>query len=104
MTNTQIIEKIAKEKKVEELIRNISKQPDITQRHLDDLSQDIYIQLLEKPPTLIETLYEKNELTYYIARMLVNNIHSTLSPYYYKYIKPEIHDTIEINIGNDQDT
>jgi hypothetical protein len=103
MTNTQIIEKIAQEKKVEELIKNISKQPDLTQNHLDDLSQDIYIQLLEKPPTLIQSLYEKNELHYYIARMLVNNIHSTLSPYYYKYIKPEIHDTIDIDI-NDQDT
>lgn len=97
MTNTQIINTLAQEQKVEELIRNITKTGDITQRHLDDLSQDTYLSLLEKPPQLIEELYKKEQLIYYIARMLINNIHSSLSPYYYKYLKPEKHEDLKDN-------
>lgn len=103
MKNTQIIEKIAKERMVEEIVGNVAKTSDLTQRCLDDLCQDIYIQLLEKPPTLIEQLYENKQLKFYVARMAVNNIHSTLSPYFYNYIKPMQHAEIDTQI-NDQDT
>lgn len=94
MNSFDIISQLAKDKTVEELVTNISKKK-LTDSHLDDLSQDIYIALMEKPPELVEELFNKGELHYYIARMVVNNLHSNLSPYYYKYIKPEIHEDIE---------
>lgn len=30
-------------------------------------------------------MYEKNQLKFYITRMVLNNIYSKLSPYYRKY-------------------
>lgn len=99
LQNTDIISQIAKDKVVEGLIENISKKK-LTDSHLDDLAQDIYIALLEKPPALIIQLYEKNEINFYIARMVVNNLRSNLSPYYYKYIKPEQHKILN---NNDKD-
>ena len=97
MSSEEIIGQLAKDKKIEELIKNISKTSDISQKHLDDLAQDTYVTLLEKPPELIVDLYDKEQLIYYIARILVNNIHSNLSPYYYRYIKPEKHEELRIN-------
>ena len=86
----QIIAELAKDKVVEDLIKNIGKKNSLTSSSLEDLAQDIYISLLEKPPEVIESLYTTSALTFYIARMVTNNIHSKLSPYYYKYIKPNM--------------
>lgn len=99
---TDIIEQLAKDKTVEGLIKNISKKNSLSSSHLDDLSQDIYIALLEKPPELIQELEDKGQLNFYIARMVANNIHSSLSPYYYKYIKPEQH--LELNYDKSTET
>lgn len=47
MTNTEIIEELAKNKVVEEIISNINRTE--TQFNIQDLVQDIYLSLLEKP-------------------------------------------------------
>lgn len=95
VNSSRIIGFLAKDKVVEGLIKNISKKNSLSSSSLDDLAQDIYISLLEKPPEVIESLYATSSLTYYIARMVTNNIHSSLSPYYYKYLKPLKHSTLE---------
>lgn len=100
MDNNEIIDWLAKDRTVERLIENISKKK-LTDSHLDDLAQDIYIALLEKPPALILQLYEKNEINFYIARMVVNNLRSNLSPYYYKYIKPEQHKELKKDLNQE---
>lgn len=94
MNKSQIINKIAKERMAEEIVSNVAKTSDLTQNSLDDLCQDIYVQLMLKDDSLIEQLYENKQLKFYIARMAVNQIHSTLSPYFYNYIKPMRHEDI----------
>lgn len=52
-----------------------------------DLIQDLYVYLLEKDPTIIEDLYNKGELGFYILSMAKNQLFSVNSRYYYKYVK-----------------
>ena len=92
MDKYKIIDEISKDKVVEEIVYNIGDRGD---EDLKDLIQDIYINLLEKEDNLIETLYNTNQLKYFIIRMVVNNIHSKNSPYYTKYKKDKIN---KINI------
>ena len=87
MDKYSIIDEISKNKIVEEIVYNIGSKDD---EDLKDLIQDIYINLLEKEDNLIETLYNTNQLKFYIIRMVVNNIHSKNSPYYTKYKKDKI--------------
>lgn len=87
MDKYKIIDEISKDKLVEEIVYNIGNKGD---EDLKDLIQDIYINLLEKEDSLIETLYNTNQLKFYIIRMVVNNIHSKNSPYYTKYKKDKI--------------
>ena len=87
MDKYKIIDEISKQKIVEEVVYNIGDRGD---EDLKDLIQDIYINLLEKEDNLIETLYNTNQLKYFIIRMVVNNIHSKNSPYYTKYKKDKI--------------
>ena len=87
MNKQEIIQEISKNKVVEEVVYNIGSKGD---EDLKDLIQDIYINLLEKEDNLIETLYNTNQLKFYIIRMVVNNIHSKNSPYYTKYKKDKI--------------
>ena len=87
MDKQEIIQEISKQKIVEEIVYNIGSKDD---EDLKDLAQDIYINLLEKEDNLIETLYNTNQLKYFIIRMVVNNIHSKNSPYYTKYKKNKI--------------
>ena len=87
MDKYKIIDEISKDKIVEEIVYNIGSKGD---EDLKDLIQDIYINLLEKEDSLIETLYNTNQLKFYIIRMVVNNIHSKNSPYYTKYKKDKI--------------
>ena len=87
MDKYKIIDEISKQKIVEEVVYNIGNKGD---EDLKDLIQDIYINLLEKEDNLIETLYNTNQLKFYIIRMVVNNIHSKNSPYYTKYKKDKI--------------
>lgn len=54
---------------------------------LDDLVQDIYLILLQKPDSLIEGLYSRGELGFYVLTIVKNQLLSDHSPYFYKYIK-----------------
>lgn len=68
---------------IEEIIKNIAPaDPDN-----EDLIQDVALVVLEKPPEFISELYDKGQLKYYIARVIMNNLFSASSPYYCKYKK-----------------
>lgn len=88
---SDIINEIANNKVVEDIIFNI------THTYIDDLAQDTYLTLLEKEDNLITQLYKDNQLNYYITRIILNNIRSTTSPYYYTYLKNQER---EINIDD----
>ena len=85
MTSNQIINELAKNKVVEKLVANISpddNSPGVLSSDNQDLSQLIYLALLEKPNSLIEDLYSKGELIFYVIRIITRNVYSTTSPYY----------------------
>lgn len=82
-TKHQIIDDLAKHKVIERL----AKQYNFSSPYIDDLSQDLYIELLNKEDKLIVGLYERNEIEYYIRKMISNNLNSTTSPFYKKYDK-----------------
>lgn len=77
---------MANDRVVERLIINIAKGGE-QYHNLEDLAQDIYVDLMNKPDDLIAELYKKDEISYYVARMISNNIYSKSSPYYKRYKK-----------------
>lgn len=80
---------------IEEIVKNIAPaDPDN-----EDLIQDVALVVLEKPPEFISELYDKGQLKYYIARVIMNNLFSSSSPYYCKYKKHKnILDISKLNI------
>ena len=75
---------IAKEKMVETAIANIAKtNSDV----LNDLSQNIYLDLLEKDEQKIVKLYEDNQIRFFVVRMILNNLFSKNSPFYQTFKK-----------------
>ena len=85
MTSNQIINELAKNKVIEKLVANISpddNSPGALSSDNKDLSQLIYLTLLEKPNSLIEDLYSKGELIFYVIRIITRNVYSTTSPHY----------------------
>lgn len=89
MTNAQIINEIANDGLIKEIIGGITYSKSENPENLKDLSQDIYLQLLQMRTDKLNDLYTKNQLRYWIARILTNNIHSKTSPYFYTYKKAQ---------------
>lgn len=85
MTKAQIIAELAKEGTIKEIIRNIGGTKD---EDLKDLEQDIYYDLLRKDVALLKELKDKDELKFFITKMVKNNVYSKNSPYYKVYKKP----------------
>lgn len=83
MNKYEAISDIAKEGVVERL----AKKYNISSPYIKDLCQDLYIELLNKDEKLIVGLYERNEIEYYIRKMISNNVNSTTSPFYKNYEK-----------------
>ena len=96
MTNAQIINEIANNGLVEEIIQGVSYSKFENQVNLQDLAQDIYLQLLQMDTKKLNDLYTKNQISFWIARIVVNSIHSKTSPYYYMYKKAQMQ-SVNIN-------
>lgn len=88
-TNSQIINEIANNGLVEEIIQGVSYSKFENTENLKDLTQDIYLQLLQMRTDKLNDLYTKNQLRFWIARIVVNSIHSKTSQYYYQYKKEQ---------------
>ena len=93
MTKSEVVNIIAKERLVEEIVFNVAKtNSDI----LNDLSQNIYIDLLMKDDEKIVNLYETNQLRFFIVKMAKNNLFSKNSPFY-KTFKKNANLTVDID-------
>ena len=103
MTNAQIINEIANNGLVEEIIQGVSYSKFENTENLKDLTQDIYLQLLQMRTDKLNDLYTKNQLRYWIARIVVNSIHSKTSPYFYTYKKEQMQSVSisDIDIDNE---
>ena len=95
-TNAQIINEIANGGLVEEIIQGVSYSKFENTENLKDLTQDIYLQLLQTDTKKLNDLYKKNQLRFWIARIVVNSIHSKTSPYFYTYKKEQMQ-SVNIN-------
>lgn len=84
MDKYEIVNRLARERKVEEFIRNTAKT---SAPELDDLAQDVYLSLLDMEDEKITGLWERGELEFWIARIISNQYFSTSSPFYTKYKK-----------------
>lgn len=91
MEAKQIINGLAKERFVEKMVSNIAHRDLDTD--LQDLCQMVYVTLLEKEPSKIEGLAARNEMRFYISKIITNLLRSKTSRYYYEIKKPRISET-----------
>ena len=83
----QIIDQLARERRVETMLANIAKKP--VSGTLEDLCQMVYLILLEYDDAKIEDLWENGQMNFFIARILLNQYKSTNSPFYKLFRKYE---------------
>ena len=95
ITKEEIITLLARGKVVEEMIENTTRGDCADE--LKDLAQDIYLNLLERDEEQIVSLFKKGQLNYFISKIITNNYFSITSPYYYKYKKFKIKDTVSLD-------
>lgn len=81
MTVNDIVEEIYKTNLLTELCENIG----VTKNDMDDFAQEIYLILLEYDEEKLIEIYNKNQLKFFIVRIIQNQYHSKNSPFYMKY-------------------
>ena len=81
MTKEEVVERVAREGWIEECIKTVS--GGVWRSEYSDLTQDILIELLNQ--SKVVDLYKKNQLKFYIMRVVRNNIQSATSRFYYRY-------------------
>lgn len=85
MTRQEIVERVAREQRVETILRNIAKAP--VEGDLEDLCQMVYLILLTFDEDKIIDLWERDEINFFIARILMNQYQSVKSPFFATYRK-----------------
>ena len=81
MTKNEIIEQWFREGLVQNIVKKVSNGSD--DQKWDDLVQIVYIYLLEKPEELIQKIYKDGSYRYLAARMVMRQVTSTRSKWYY---------------------
>lgn len=77
----EIIERIAKDRLVEAMVRNIVKKGSLS-ADMQDLAQMVYLVLLEYDAGKIVEIWTRGEIRFFIARIILNQLNSTSSPFY----------------------
>lgn len=83
MNSNDIIDRIARDKVVEEMVDNFGVIP----CYRDDLIQEIYLILLQYNSQAIIEMDERGELNYFISRVINNQYNSKTSPFFRDYKK-----------------
>src|SRR5574344_32346 len=81
MTKEGVVEYIARSKLIQECIKVVT--GGVWRSEFDDLVQDVLVELLNQEK--IVGLYQRNQLRYYVMRIVRNNIQSNTSRFYYRY-------------------
>ena len=81
MTKEEVVELVAKEGWVEECIKTVS--GGVWRSEYADLVQDILMELLDQEKVV--SLFQKDQLRYYVMRIVRNNLQSCTSRFYYRY-------------------
>lgn len=93
-----IVDKLARNRVVEDMIKNMN-----INDYPDDLAQEIYLILLEYDKEKIEEMYNKNQINFFISRIITNQAFSKNSPFYLNYKKWDFNKE-ELDFENDADT
>lgn len=93
-----IVEKLARNRVVEDMIKNMN-----INDYPDDLAQEIYLILLEYDKEKIEEMYNKNQINFFISRIITNQAFSKNSPFYLNYKKWDLNKE-DLDFENDADT
>lgn len=78
-----MLNKIANERLVEEICKNIGVSP----KYMDDLVQEIYLILLEYNQEKLQSIYDKGQFNFFLTRIIKNQYFSKTSPFFKKYRK-----------------
>lgn len=81
MTVEEVVELVAKEGWIGECIKTVT--GGVWRSEYNDLVQDVLVELLDQEK--IVSLYQKNQLKFYIMRIVRNNLQSSTSRFYYRY-------------------
>ena len=84
MTKREVIEYIANNRIVEEIVKNIAGTAD---DDLKDLIQDIYLDLYNKDERLLIKLFKENSIKFFLTKIVFNNVYSSTSRFYTTYKK-----------------
>ena len=100
---SEIIESLARNRVVETMVENIANQS--LSADLKDLSQMVYIILLEYDEKKLQDLYENDQMKYFLARIIVNQYRSSNSPFYriIRKYRRLIDESIALSIGKEVD-
>lgn len=93
-TKNQIIEKLYKENFIQNIIKKYTTKLNFEDE--EDVSQEIYLIILEMPEEEIVRLFNNNQLNFYIVKIIKNQLLSTTSMVYKLYLKNKIN-TISLN-------
>ena len=78
--NRPIVQRIADEGLIEKIVNKVTKGLDGDAK---DLEQDLCLSLMGDKK--LAGIAQKGDLSFYLARIIMNNIASSSSPYFYKY-------------------
>lgn len=92
MTRREIVERVARERRVEKFIMNVARASRLAP-DLEDLAQMVYLALLTYDADKIVDLWEHDELGYFIARIILNQYRSVDSPWRDTFHRHGIHYT-----------
>ena len=81
MSTREVVEYIARSKLIQECILMVT--GGVWRSEYDDLVQDILMELLDQEKVV--SLFQKNQLRYYVMRIVRNNIQSNTSRFFYRY-------------------
>ncbi|MCQ2219833.1 MAG: hypothetical protein MJZ12_00485 [Prevotella sp.] len=98
-TKTEIIEAIARDRMVETMVTNIAHKP--MSADLEDLSQMVYLILLEYDEKKLQDLWINNQMHFFIARIIVNQYNSVSSPFHtiFRKFRLMVDETIQFAAG-----
>ena len=82
MSTRGVVEYIARSKLIQECILIVT--GGVWRSEYDDLVQDLLVEFLNQGKKIVD-LYEKNQLRYYVMRIVRNNIQSNTSRFFYRY-------------------
>lgn len=98
-TKTEIIEAIARDRMVETMVTNIAHKP--MSADLQDLSQMVYLILLEYDEKRLQDLWINNQMHFFIARIIINQYNSVTSPFHtiFRKFRLMVDETIQFDAG-----